>query len=118
MAQRTDCQNFNNDEDAIYKKNIAMIRSSIRNGVKFDLACKFMTVEDGALRVLITDDALKIEVAELHYGQGISLHDVSKKLGVSMERLLKASSEMMEDVINTAAQDAERSSDSSEPHSR
>ena len=47
---------------------------------------------------LIVDDALKIEIAELHYGKGLSLLDVSKKLGVSMERLLRAGDEMMEDI--------------------
>ena len=117
MLERANYNNFNNDEDTIYKKNIAMIRSNIYDGVKFDLACEFISVEDGVLKGLIIDDALKIEVAELHYGQGLSLHDVSKKLGVSMNRLLKVSSEMIEDVLNTATEAAEQSSARSEPHS-
>lgn len=79
-----------------------MIRSNIENGVKFDVACEFITADDGTLKDLIIDDALKIEIAELHYGKRLTLLDVSRRLGVSMKRLLKANSEMMEDVISTA----------------
>ncbi|HXX57469.1 MAG TPA: hypothetical protein VEI96_05670 [Thermodesulfovibrionales bacterium] len=115
MVESIDYKNFNEEEDRIYKHTIAMIRASISDGVKFDIACEFVTRDDGELRSLIIDDALKIEIAELHYGQGLSLLDVSKKLGVSMERLLKASSEMMEDVFNTATEAAKRPPDGSKP---
>lgn len=92
---------FSDEEDGIYRKSIEMIRSSIDNGVKFDAACEFITADKG-LRDLIIDDALKIEIAELHYGKNFPLIEVSKKLGVAMERLLKANDEMMEDIMNTA----------------
>lgn len=93
---------YNDDEDAIYKRSIDIIRSNIGNGVKFDLACEFLDVKDDELKRLIIEDALKIEIAESHYGQGLSLMDLSKKIGVSMERLLKANDEMIEDIINTS----------------
>ncbi len=95
-------KNYSDNEDEIYIKSIELIRSNIGNGVKFDLACEFIDVKDEELRRLIIDDALKIEIAESHYGKGISLFDLSKKLGVSMERLLKANIEIIEDVINTS----------------
>jgi len=93
---------FSEDEDKTYRKTIEMIRSNISNGVKFDLACEFISVEEQDLRAVIIGDALKIEIAELHYGKQVSLEEVSKKLGVSMERLLQANNEMIEDVVNTA----------------
>lgn len=103
------------DDDRAYKRYIDAIRSNINNGVKFDLACGAVAVEDPELKKIIIDDALKVEIAELHYGKGLSLFDVSKKIGVSMDRLLKANSEMMEDVLNTADSVAGKHSGGPEP---
>ncbi len=93
---------FTDEENSVYAKGIEMIRSSIVSGVKFDVACEF--VDAGKeLKNMIIDDALKIEIAELHYGKDLPLLEVSRKLGVSIERLLKANEEMMEDIMNTAS---------------
>lgn len=97
-------KNFSEEESRIYRKSIEMIRSNISNGVKFDLACEFINIDDMGLKDMIIDDALKIEIAEFHYGKQIPLRDISKKLGVGMERLLKANNEMMEDVINSVGE--------------
>ena len=102
MLEKIHYKQFTEEEDRIYKKSIETIRSNISNGVKFDLACEFITVDDRELKGLIIDDALKIEIAELHYGRRIPLMDVAKKLGVPMERLLQANTEMMEDVVTTS----------------
>jgi hypothetical protein len=115
MSLEINYKNFNEEEDKIYKKYIGMIRSSISNGVKFDVACDFVTVEDVELRNVIIADVLKIEIAEMHYGKGLSLLDVSKKLGVSMDRLLKANDEMMEDIITTEREVSQKQSGGSTP---
>ncbi len=115
MREKVNYKNFNTDEERIYKRCIDAIRLNVSNGIRFDLACEAITVEDNELRMLIVNDALKIEIAELHYGKGIPLIDVSKKLGVSMERLLKANNEMMEDVVNTAEEAAGKQSCGSKP---
>jgi hypothetical protein len=102
MSEKIHYRHFTEEEDRVYKKSIEIVRSNIGNGVKFDLACEFINVDDHELKGLIIDDALKIEIAELHYGRRIPLRDVAKKLGVPMERLLQASAEMMEDVFQTS----------------
>lgn len=104
MPENVNYKNFTEEEDRIYRKSIEMIRSGLGNGLKFSSACELIAVEDMELKNLIIDNALKVEIAELHYGKGLPLIDVSKKLGVSMERLLKANAEMIEDVLNTAAE--------------
>jgi hypothetical protein len=104
MSGDMEYKQFTEEEDRIYRKSIEVVRSNIGNGIKFDLACEFISVDDVELKRLIIDDVLKIEIAELHYGKRIPLVEVSKKLGVAMDRLLKANSEMMEDVINTAGE--------------
>lgn len=108
MQGDTHYKNFSEEESRIYRENIEMIRSNIGDGVKFDLACEFIAVDDKELKDMIIDDALKIEIAELHYGKRIPLIDISKKLGVGMERLLKANNEMMEDIVNTAQDTASK----------
>ncbi len=104
MAKSINYKVFSEDEDRIYKECVEAIRANLRNGVKFDLACEFVNVKDEKLKELIIDDALKIEIAESHYGKNLPLVEISKRLGVSMERLLKANAEMMEDVVNTAGE--------------
>lgn len=51
---------------------------------------------------------LKIEIAKVHYGKGISFADISEKLCVSMERLKKANAEMIEDIQNIVEEVFER----------
>jgi hypothetical protein len=104
MPERSHHRQFSEEDNEAYRKSIEMMRTNLDNGVKFDLACEFVTIEDRELRELIIDDALKIEIAELHYGKRMPLLEVSKRLGVSMDRLLKASSEMLEDVIQTTGE--------------
>jgi hypothetical protein len=87
------------EQDHIYKKSIEAIRKNIQNGQTFDLACEAISVEDEQLRRMIIDDALKIEIAEMHYGKNIPLLEISKRLDVSMERLIKANNEMLEEVM-------------------
>ncbi len=94
---------FTEEDNQKYAKGIQMVRSSMLSGVKFDVACEFIEADE-ELKGMIIDDALKIEIAELHYGKDLPLMEVSKKLGVSMERLLKANDEMMDDIMNSAAE--------------
>jgi len=102
MGELSHNRQFSEEDNRAYRKSIEMIRTNLENGVKFDLACEFITMEDRELRALIIDDALKIEIAELHYGKRMPLLEVSKRLGVSMDRLLKANHEMLEDLLHTS----------------
>jgi hypothetical protein len=110
MSGKVKYKQFTEEEDRIYRQNIESIRSNLRNGVKFDLACEFVTTDDRELKTMIVDDALKIEIAEFHYGKNLTLAEVSRILGVPMERLLKANSEMIEDIVNTANEHTGRES--------
>lgn len=87
-------------DDILYKKSIEIIRKNIENGQPFDLACEAISVADEKLKQTIIDDALKIEIAERHYGKNIPLTEVSKTLQVSIERIMKANEEMLEDVMD------------------
>jgi len=94
---------YSPEEDRIYTEAIAKIREGMKNGLSFDKACDSISVENEELKSFILDDALKIMIAELHYGKGMSLEDVGKMLNVTMARLSKASLEMLEDAGISAA---------------
>ncbi len=115
MTENPNYRALSEEEDKAYRKTIEMIRLNIANGVKFDLACEFVSVDNEELRQVIVSDALKIEIAELHYGKRFPMEEVSRKLGVSMERLLQANTEMIEDVVNTAGKASAGGSGSKEP---
>lgn len=104
MSEKIEYREFDEEESRVYQQAVDTIRGNVKNGITFDLACEFIDVKDEELKQVIIDDALKIEIAEMHYGKGMTLRDVSKALGVSIERLLKATHEMMEDVMNTAGE--------------
>lgn len=106
MPEDTNYKSFSEEEDRIYRKHVEMIRSNVSSGIKFDVACEFIKVGDRELRDIIIDNTLKVEIAELHFGKAMTLDEVSRKLGVSMERLLNAHREMMEDVMHSAGEPA------------
>ena len=95
---------YSPEEDRIYTEAITKIREDVKNGLAFDKACDSINVENEELRSFILDDALKIMIAELHYGKGVTLEEVSRTLNVPMGRVSVASLEMLEDAGITAAE--------------
>ncbi|MCE5312411.1 MAG: hypothetical protein LLF86_04585 [Nitrospiraceae bacterium] len=97
-------KNYSPEEDRIYETAISRIREGLKGGLSFSEACSIMDVNDPELRRFIEDDALKIMIAELHYGKGTPLKDLSKMLRVSYKAVHEANLEMLEDVGITAAE--------------
>jgi hypothetical protein len=95
---------YSPEESAVYEAAIARIREGIANGLTFSEACKMAEIADAGLRVFVEDDALKIMLAEMHFGGALSLQDVAQKLGLSMIRVSKAVVEMLEDAGISAAE--------------
>jgi hypothetical protein len=95
---------YSPEEDKIYNESISRIREGMKNGLPFGEACQSINVADEELKEFILDDALKIMIAELHYGKSMPLEEVSKFLNVPMARLSKASLEMIEDAGIAAAE--------------
>jgi hypothetical protein len=95
---------YSPEEDRIYSESIAKIREGMKNGLTFDKVCDTLKVEDEELKSFILDDALKIMIAEMHYGKGISLDEVARALNIPMNRVSVASLEMLEDAGVAAAE--------------
>jgi len=95
---------YSPNEDRIYNESIARIREGMKNGLQFGEACQSIDVADEELKGFILDDALKIMIAELHYGKGMTLEEVSSYLNVPMARISVSSLEMLEDAGITAAE--------------
>ncbi|MBF0566247.1 MAG: hypothetical protein HQK89_13505 [Nitrospirae bacterium] len=93
---------YTKEENGVYYKAIDTLRASLAAGMKFDEACDGLRVDNEELRMFIVDDFLKICIAEMHYGKGIELVELSKLLGVSEERIQAAKRDMEEDIQNSA----------------
>ena len=95
---------YSPEEDKIYFESIAAIREEMKNGLTFDKACDTIKVENEELKKCILDDALKIMIAEMHYGKGVSLGDVASVLNIPIGKVSVASLEMLEDAGVAAAE--------------
>ncbi|MEW5745379.1 MAG: hypothetical protein AB1805_08090 [Nitrospirota bacterium] len=98
------------EEDKIYNEAMAKIKQGMQNGLSFNEACAAIDVPDEELKTYILDDALKVQIAELHYGKGLALPQVAETLMVPLTRVAAAHREMLEDVGLTAAELYRRSS--------
>ncbi|KJU81746.1 hypothetical protein MBAV_006063 [Candidatus Magnetobacterium bavaricum] len=99
---------FTKEEDAIYEKGIETLRKALAAGISYPGACAVLEVSDAELKTIITDDFLKISIAELHYGGGIPLNEVARKLSVAYELILKTRGIMLEDIENTGLSEYHR----------
>lgn len=95
---------YSKDETRIYNEALARIKSGLDNGLSFNEACSMVDIENEELKNFIIDDALKVMIAELHYGKGLSLQQVADRLKVSLKKISAANAEMLEDVGITAAE--------------
>ncbi len=89
---------FKSETAKIYEKAEATIREKLAQGLDFDSACDAITISDEEVKKGIIDDLLKVLIAEEHFTKGVSLDEISKKLGIAEDRLVKAKAEMLEDV--------------------
>ncbi|MGO9379070.1 MAG: hypothetical protein ACLPN1_14140 [Dissulfurispiraceae bacterium] len=95
---------YSPEEDRIYNESISKIREGMKNGIPFEEACQTIEVADDELKRFILDDALKIMIAELHYGKRMNLEEVARTLNVPMGKVSVASLEMLEDAGIAAAE--------------
>lgn len=97
-------KHYTEEESKIYNEALERIKGGLKNGLSFDEACLGVTIDDAELKEMVTDDALKISIAEMHYGQGMTLKQVADILKVPVKRLNVANNEMLEDAGITAAE--------------
>jgi len=105
---------YSPEEEIIYKEAISKIMDGFKNGLNFNEACSIVDVQDSELRQFIFDDALKIIIAEMHYGKGMALHNIADELKVSLKSINTAVMEMLEDV-GIASADAFKKSNPDSP---
>ncbi|MBF0345507.1 MAG: hypothetical protein HQL06_14935 [Nitrospirae bacterium] len=93
---------FTKEEDVIYDKSIETLRKALASGISYNEACSALDVADAQLKTIITDDFLKITIAEQHFGKGTPLKELAQKLSLPYEQLLQTKKIMFEDIENTA----------------
>ncbi|MBF0609133.1 MAG: hypothetical protein SFH39_18840 [Candidatus Magnetobacterium sp. LHC-1] len=99
---------FTKEEDAIYDKGIETLRKALASGVSYPEACALLDISDAELKTIITDDFLKISIAELHYGGGMPLKEVARRLSVAYGLIVQTRAIMLEDIENTGLSEYHR----------
>ncbi len=92
---------FSKKEEKIYDSEIGRLKKLLDDGKSLDEICTEINVKDDELRQLITDDILKIAIAELHFTKGMGLEDIAKILKTTLNKVKETYSIMIEDVMHT-----------------
>ena len=81
-----------------YEHAIKRIRYGLSKGLTYDQACNSLTDIDNDMKSFVTEDFLKILIAEEHFGSGIDIEDMALLLGLPYERLEACRTAMIEEV--------------------
>lgn len=103
------------EDDNLFEEAVSKMRNEVARGKTFNEACEALTKIDKNLRPLIRDDALKIIVAEKHFGQGVSIDDVALFLDLPYEKV-EASRTLILQEFNEFFSHAEKDEISSMTH--
>jgi len=95
---------FTKEEEKIYDGEIKRLQKLIAEGATYDDACKTIRLNDPEMRQIITDDLLKVMIAELHYGKGKSFEEIAQSLNIKVADIQKMHRIMIEDVMKTVNQ--------------
>lgn len=87
----------------LYENAVQQIRSALANGRTYDQACETLHGLTAGARAFISDDFLKIIVAEEHLGSGRAMDDLALILGLPYERLEAAMASLLLEINRAAA---------------
>ena len=96
---------FTPEEDKIYHEAVEKYRALVSEGKSLKETYESVTIEDTELQNIIQADFLKIMIAELHYGKGMHIEELSQTLSVSTELVQDAIKRMLQEVGMKAAQE-------------
>ena len=94
---------FTPEEDRIYHETVQQYRESVKQGKALKEVYEGVSLEDTELQKIIEADFLKILIAELHFGKGMSLDELAKSLSISSELVQDTMKRMLQEVGMTAA---------------
>lgn len=86
------------EDSKTYEQAIRKIRKSLARGETYEQACRSLDGMNEDLRVFITEDFLKILIAEDHFGTGIGIDDMALFLGLPYEKLAASLSNMVDEI--------------------
>jgi hypothetical protein len=96
---------YESEEDRLYEEAVGRVRDGVlQKSLSFEEAAALVGLDDKALRASALEDALKVLIAELHFGKKTPLKDLAKRLKLPLGRLEKAREEMFGEVESAAIQ--------------
>lgn len=96
---------YESEEDRLYEEAVGKVRDGVLlKSLSFEEAAALADLKDEALRASVLEDALKVLIAELHFGKKKTLKDLAKRLKLPIKRLEEAKAEMFSEVESAAIQ--------------
>lgn len=103
MTDKPWYEDLASEEDKFYVEAVNRIKDAVlKEGMALDAAAALVDVHEAKLKEDIVEDSIKVLLAEMHFGEGRPLKDVSKRLGVALDRLERSRREMMIEVESAA----------------
>ncbi|MBI4683687.1 MAG: hypothetical protein HY755_00630 [Nitrospirae bacterium] len=93
------------EQNRAYKEMIDKIKTVVEGGMGFDEACKSIDTPDDELRKALSEDALKVLIAEMHFMRKIPTDKVAEMLKISVERVNSAKDSMLKEIEDSAIQE-------------
>ena len=90
-------------QEDLRSDSLKKITNAVKKGSSFHEACSLINITDVDMRKFIVNDALKLLVSEMHYGNGMPLKQLALKLGVSLCCLLNAKEKISEEGEESAS---------------
>ncbi|OGW26449.1 MAG: hypothetical protein A2X56_12525 [Nitrospirae bacterium GWC2_57_13] len=94
---------FTPEEDAVYHEAVEKFRAAVDSGRTLQQAYDSFPIADKSLETIIRADFLKIMIAELHFGKGMTIDDLAGKFGVGTTLIQDTMKRMLQEAGVSAA---------------
>lgn len=96
------------DDELVYEQALRRLRLEIDKGRTYAQACKVITSLDGDLKKELSEDFMRIIIAERHFGEGYGIDDLALLLDVNYEKIEAIRNYMLRDIGNSLNRERRR----------
>ena len=86
------------DNTIQYQEKLDLLRKQLEDGSTFNQACNVLGDIDSNLKNRITEDFLKVIIAEQHFGEGQDIDDIALFLDLPYEEVENIRDDLLEEI--------------------